>query len=281
MTTPPISDVWVTDDNTSHKDNPLKNPATFGIGDPGYRERDLSVQPIHMGADPKAMDVIPMEDWPAIIKEIEASGSSLIHVRNRNGPDGKPIPFLSQGRFPYCWRHSAAHAIMILRGLLGLPYVALSAFSLCPTVRGGAWAALAFEYAMKFGCSPQSLWPQGQESMSLWTPACQAEAAKNKVTEGWWDLTKHAGLRKLTIPQVGTQLLRRKPTIVEYNDIGHSMLGLSLLDKFPNKDPKDPSRYGIAHLNSWLNYGDNGVGVRAGMSAWPDSSVTPTDVTLV
>ncbi len=276
-----INESFVVGDDTPDHLDPLKNPQKFGVPVPGLIERDYNIQPVYMAANPSEMDVIDMKEWPRLIADIKASGSSLINVRNREGPGGKPIPFLNQGSFPYCWRHSAAHAIMMIRALIGLPYVALSAFSLCPTVRGGGWAALAFEYAMKFGCSPQSLWPQGKESMSLWTPECQAAAAENKVTEGWWDLGKHAGLRKLTIPQVGTSLLRRKPVIVEYNDIAHSMLGMRLDDDFPNKDPEDPSRYGIAHLNSWLNYGDNGIGKRTGMKAWPDSSVSPTDVTLV
>lgn len=260
---------WVIDDST-----PIEHQAINGIGH-GMIPRNLDVQPPY-GASPTEIVTYPRVEWPERIKDKIASGSRNSDIRNRGGPDGGPIPYLNQSSFPYCWRHSAVHSVMLARAKMGLPYVALSAFSVCPTVHSGGWAALAYDYIMKFGASPQSLWPQGKEQMSLWTPECQTEAAKNKIAEGWWDAGIYPGLRKLTFDQVVTQLLDGTPTPVEFNWWGHSVLGLDIVEVDPSKDLQDPNRWAIDILNSWINYGVNGVGRIVGKKAIPDTSVSLT-----
>lgn len=284
-----MNPIWIVDDNTPPEADPLfpGSPAAVLNGvmqSFGFVKRDVEEFPVY-GASPVEIKTYSMKDWPALIKEKIASKSRCSDIRNRGGPDGGPIPFLNQGSWGYCWGHSLTHAVMVFRAMMELPYVALSAFSLCARIMNGAnrggWSALACDEAMKGGIAPQTLWPQLNANPRLWTPECQAEAAKFKVSEGWWDASKHPGLRKLTIPQAGTLLLQSIPVTVEYNDIAHSMLGLDLVDHDPSKDPEDPSRYAIDHLNSWLNYGVNGVGRRAGRKAWPDSCIALTSVNPV
>lgn len=266
-----MNPAFIIDDNT-----PVEHPAINGIGH-GYVQRDLSVQPVY-DASPSLIKTYDRATWSERIKDKAAKKSRLSDIRNR-GANGGPIPYLNQSSFPYCWRHSAVHAVMVARAKMGLPYVALSAFSVCPTVRSGAWAAMAFDYMMKYGCAPQSLWPQGQESMSLWTPECQAEAAKTKVAEGWWDGGTHPGMRKLTFDQGATLLLDDVPTPWELSWWAHSVLGLDLVEVNPSLDLQDPNRWGVDFLNSWLNYGQNGVGRLVGNRARPDTAVGLTSVT--
>lgn len=274
---------WIVDDNTPAIADPLLNPMRFGLVNPGLVERDFTVQPYQ--ALPSEMKTHPMKEWPERIRDKFAAKSRLSDIRNRSGKDGGPIPFLLQGRWGYCWGHDAVHMVMLARGKMGLPYIAMSAFSVCAMIMKGAnnggWAALAIDWIVKNGVGPQALWPQGSVDLKLWTLECQAEASKYKISEGWWDGALHPGLRKLSKEQLGTNLLDSNPVALEYNDMSHSMAGLDLNDEYPNKDPEDPSRYSIDHLNSWPNYGVNGVGRRAGMKAWPDTSAAITSVNPV
>lgn len=261
---------WVVDDTT-----PIEAPAVGGVGH-GFIPRDIDVQPAY-GASPSEIKTYQREDWPAMLEEQEKRKSSLWHIRERGGPNGGRIPFLNQGSYGYCWAHSAAHAVMLQRAVDNLPYVALSAFSVAGPVKNGrnegGWAALAFDRMMTHGIAPQSLWPQGNASPSLWTPQVAAEAAKVKVGEGWWDAGQHPGLRNLTIDQVFTLLYDCVPCPVEFNWWRHSVLGLRFVDKKDRSDPKDIGRYDLDILNSWLNYGVNGVGRLSGSRKIPDSAV--------
>jgi hypothetical protein len=265
---------WIIDDTT-----PIESQAINGLGH-GYVERDVAVQPAY-GASPSLLKTYDVDTWPELLAEQEAKQSSLWHIRNRRGPNGGPIPYLDQGRYGYCWAHSAVHALMLQRAVANQPYVPLSAFSVAGPIKNGrnegAWAALAFDRMMTHGVAPQSLWPQGNASPSLWTPSTAIEAAKNRISEGWWDAGKHPGLRNLSIEQVFTLLIDNVPTPVEFNWWTHSVLGLRFVDTKRTANKRDiHNRYALDILNSWVNYGDNGVGRITGQRMRPDSAVALT-----
>ena len=262
-----IDPKWIIDDST-----PMEAPEVTGdgFGAKGFVPRDLTVQPLYE-ASPSSIKTYPMEDWPAMLEEQERKQSSLFHVRNRCGPNGGQMPFLSQGRFPYCHKHSAAHAIMLGRGVARQPYVALSAFSLDPSTRSGGWAAKNFQYAMEVGIAPQSVVPQGRDCVL--TEAIKQASAPYKISEGWWDAATHPGLRKLTMQQLFTLLWDGIPCPVEFNWWRHSVLGLRFVDKKDRSDPEDIFRYALDYLNSWPGFGVDGVGRLQDSKMVPDSSV--------
>jgi hypothetical protein len=136
----------------------------------------------------------------------------------------------------------------------------------------GGWAGLAFDWIVKNGVAPQSLWSQGNASPQLWTPSTKIEAAKNRISEGWWDASQHPGLRKFTMDQLFTLLMDCIPAPVEFNWWAHSVLGMRFVDKKDRADKKDINRYALDILNSHQGYGVNGLGRLEGSRMVPNSS---------
>lgn len=270
-----MNPAWIIEDTT-----PIEAEVVNG-GAFGYVQRDLTVQPVYE-ASPTLIRTYPRVEWSQRIKDKAGTKSRNSDIRNR-GMWGAPIPYLNQGSYGYCWAHSAVHAIALTRAKMGLPYIPLSAFAVAATIKGGrnegGWAALAFDFTMKNGVPSQTLWAQGDARVKPWTGELAEDAAKNKMAEGWWDAGSHPGLRKLTFDQVATLLLDNVATPVEFNWWGHSVLGLDLVEVNPSLDLQDPNRWGIDILNSWQNWGENGVGRLVGNRARPDSAVAVTSVT--
>lgn len=242
----------------------------------GLVARDYKIQPMKAVNFP----LIPRSEWSARIKEMVDTKSRLSDLR-ATADNGRPFPSLNQGPVGYCWSHSATHAVMYTRARMGLPYVPLSAYAVAATIKNGrdegGWGALAAEFIQERGVPSQEKWPQGSRNLSNGTAECWADAAKHKITGGWFDLDAPVYNRDLSFDQMMTLLLSRVPVIVDFNWWGHSVCAVDPVEV-------EPGSFGIRIQNSW---GDEwtegstfpGTGILRGSKANPDGATAPTVVT--
>jgi hypothetical protein len=252
------------DDDTPH--DVLFRPHVNGeLKGRGAIPRDYTVQPVERFAPPSEIDLIPQSEWSARVKEIEATASGLSHIRGS-------IPSLDQGQNGYCWGHSTTHAVMLLRALMNLPYVPLSAYAVCATIKRGAneggWCGLSADFHEKRGAPSQALWPQGDRNYRQYDrPEVWENAGLHKVTEDWIDLTRDVYDRNLTFAQVMTCALLRIPVAFDFNWWGHSIAMLDAVEV-------EPGSFGFRIWNSWSDgWGERGTGVLRGQKAVPDGAV--------
>lgn len=260
---------FLIEDGTSN--DLLYNPVVGGVKmGHGYVERDWGEMPEGMLAPPSGIKLIPKSEWSARIKEMEETKSRLSDVRSYH-LNGQHIPSLNQGSDGYCWGHSTTHANMMVRAINNQPHVPLSAFHVCAVIKKGAneggWCGLSGKFLRDNGQCSQAYWPQGNRSLSLHTQQVRDNAAKHKVTEDWFDLTRQVYDQALTWDQVFTCLLLRMPLAGDFNWWGHSV---ALLDPVE----VEPGNFGIRIWNSWGDqWGDKGLGVLRDNKAVPNGAV--------
>ena len=269
------------DDNWQTVINPVVDGHRMSSG---LIKRDYLAYPQgYVGAAPPFsiddMPLIPMEEWPERIADMEATKSRLSDMYSK-GNNGGRIPSLDQNGQGYCWAYSTAACIQLLRCKSNKPYVPLSAHSVACVIKNfrdqGGWGAASLEFATDRGYVPQSLWPAKSMSRSYDTAENWIAAKEFRVTEGWVDLQPAAYDRDMSIAQVGTCLLNRIPCIFDMNWWGHSIGGMDLVDVYPNRSATDSRRYGTRIKNSWTdNWGDHGEGVLKDSKAFPDGGAAP------
>jgi len=297
--------------------NSFTNPNELLIGDhtsvdhvdlnsgmKGLVPRDYGKHPVGAFAPPTQVKLIPRSEWRERIAAMTANKSRLSDVRNI-GNNGSRIPSLDQGQVGYCWAHSTTQAVHMIRAIMNLPYVPLSAYSVAATIKNGAdegaWGALSMEFIIKRGVWPQSLWPQGDRHVRSASDPGWVEAAKYKITDGWQELQAAVYDRDMTFDQMMTLLMMRTPVVVDFNWWGHSVLGIDPVDGNAVKDvqrndasgklatPQEieamlgvgsaTDGYCLRILNSWSDsWSDNGTGVLSGSKAIPDGAVAPSNV---
>jgi hypothetical protein len=207
-------------------------PRNYNAHPPGY----LAVAPVF----PDEL-LIPEVEWAERIKEKLAKGSLLYD-------NALTTPILDQDGYGYCWAHSSTMAVNLTRLFMGEPYVALSAFAVAAVIKNGrdegGWGAESLSWIAQNGVPSQDLWPQGSASLKYDTPAMRADAAQRKVTE-WWDGTDNPDKNRAIMH---TCILSDAPCVLDYDEWGHSIVGVYLLgvDKPVIK-------------NSWKGWGNNGV----------------------
>lgn len=266
-----MSQIIIDDDNFTDFLNPVIDGEPVGKG---LIERDFAIQPHAYGAgayDAIDMPLIDESEWEPRIKEMEERKTRLSDIR-RTGNNGGLIVNLNQGQSNFCWFHSAAHALMLQRAVMGQPFKKLSAFAGACKIKNfrnqGGWSPLAMEFLVKNGIPEDSYWPEGSWDRRNDNSKTWENAKLYQVTEGWWDLSQNIYTRNLTFKQVMTLLLCRVPVTLDLNWWGHSVCGMDpvLVEK---------GSYGIRILNSWLNWGDKGEAVLRGNKAIPDGAVAP------
>jgi len=238
----------------------------------GAIPRDYATDPVEMFAPPTDMPLIPRSEWSARIKEQKENKSRLSDVRNR-GNNGSAVPSLDQGQVGYCWAHSTTHATMIVRMLMGLPYVPLSAYAVAATIKNGrdegGWCGLSAKFLREKGVPAQSFWPQGDRNYAKYqsNQAVWDNAKLHRTTEDWVDLTRQVYDQSLTFDQLATCLLMGTPCAVDLNWWGHSVCALDL-------EEVEPNSFGIRIWNSWGDgWSENGTGILRGNKAVPDGAV--------
>lgn len=267
--------MFIIDDSTS-------NDIVFdGQYSRGLVPRDMNEYPAQMFAPPSQMPLIPESEWEPRIKEQTELKSSIAH-RRMTANNGKKMWALDQDGFGYCWGHSVAHTIMLQRAMAGLPFVELSAFSICAPVKNGrdegGWCGLAAERARTHGIATTGYWRQGVANTSLWTSECAENALLHRITEDWVDLARPVYDQNLTWAQVISCLLLGIPVALDYNWWGHSVAGMRAVIV-------EPGSIGIEILNSWYiqpgvkEWGDQGTSVLRGERAKPNGAVA-TAVTV-
>jgi hypothetical protein len=245
----------------------------------GYEPRDFKKDPLEMFAELSTnFKLIPKSEYSARCEEQKREQSSLVHIRNR-ADDGKPIPSLNQGAFPFCWSHSSTSAFMIARAVANLSYVPLSAFSVACPVKNyrneGGWCGQSFKYMTDVGVASQKFWPQGMNNRSYHTQEMLGNAALHKITEGVYDVARQVWDQELTQDQIDTLLLSNVPMALDFNWWSHSVCGLAVVEV-------EPGDFGRVIWNSWGDsWSENGLAVLRGKKKLADGAValfstTPT-----
>lgn len=255
----------------------------------GLVPRDMQAFPVGAFAPPASIPLVNLDDLPDMIREQEEKKSRLSDIVLRAG-----IPPLNQNdpkyfnsrnpRWGYCWGHGPVDAVIALRARMNQPYVPLSAFGLSYTIKNGkdegAWGALALDKLIRDGVGPESLWPRFEQRMRSPDDEFWKQAQLYKVTDGWMELEAPVYDRDLSKHQVLSCLIMRVPVPADFNWWGHHVNLYDVVDSFPNKSPRDLSRYGVRFRNSWGNsYGDRGFAVLTGSKSVPDNAVAPNAVT--
>lgn len=221
----------------------------------GAEPRNYDEFPEEMFDAPDKINLIPRSEWDARIDEQEREQSSLWHIWNR-----KPFKLLEQAQYGYCWSHSVVHCVMFARLRDNQETVPLSAFSIAATIKNGrnegGWCGLAAKFARERGIMPQSLWPQGRADWRNFDkPEFWAEAAKYKIEEDWYDLTRPVHGQRLSDDQMATALLCNQPGAHDNMNWYHSVAVVQLVRI-------EPGSYGFRFPNSWgPGWGDRGWGI--------------------
>lgn len=221
------------------------------------------------------MPTIPRSEWSARIKEMVETKSRLSDMR-LVGNGGQPIPSLDQNGQGYCWAYSTTMAVMMLRMIMNLPYVRLSAHATACVIKNfrdeGGWCGLSMERQVSHGTPSVEFWTEKSMSRSHDKPETWANAALHKVTEGWVDVHAAVYDRNLTFDQVMTCLLCRVPVAADFNHWSHSVCLLDPVEV-------EPGSFGVRLINSWTDsWGDRGMAVMQGGKAIPDGAVAPRAV---
>lgn len=247
----------------------LQNPFVDGEKKGTGHDPDQVVK--EMFNPPSELKLIPRSEWSDRLKDQLREGSRLSDIRRR-AKFGTMMECLDQGPVGYCWGHSVAHDLMLARAVAGMPYVALSAYSICAPIKNGrdegGWCGLAAQFARKYGCAPQEKWKQGDRNYrQLFTDEMKAVMANYKVTEEWMDLAKADYDHSLTFDQLATCLLSGIPCAVDFNWWGHSVCALDLVEV-------SAGAWGIRILNSWgMGWGEQGEQVLTGSKAVPNGAL--------
>lgn len=213
------------------------------------------------GASPFDIPLIPRSEWPDRIADMERTKSRLSDVVLDAG-----IPSLDQNGTNYCWCNAVVTAIVTLRAVMGLPYVALSPASVAAPIKNysnqGGWGGEALDYIVKNGVAAASIWPANAIKKQYDTPEMRINAALHKVTE-WYEL--EAG----NFDQLVTCNLLRIPSPIGLNWWSHEVCAMDAVMLGPNQ-------FGIRIRNSWTDtWKDHGFDVLPENKATPDDAVAP------
>lgn len=259
------------------------------------RNYDKIPQGFYTAAPAIDFPLIPRDEWPERIRELSANKAQVSDIRRRSGPGGGIIPSLDQDSVGYCWNHSLTMSLMLVRAIMGLPYVRLSAFMIGCLVKNyrdeGGWCALAMDFVTKYGVPSVEFWPEKSMKRSNDTPAMRENALLHRVIEQWADMSAAVYDRNLTEDQSFTLLLKGVPHPEDYGWWSHSVTimdavlmsgnraipNLNSLDLNHEEDAKVfGAVFGKRGINSWTDsYGDKGEFVLSGTKMRCNGGVAP------
>jgi hypothetical protein len=239
------------------------DPPAFG-GQP----RDFDADPVEMRDSPSAMKTYDRSEWDALYDKGEEAEDTLEHLFLRGG---KPaFAFLDQGRYPDCWFHSTAHAIMLDKMRQNLPVPRLNAVAGATLVGrlDGGWSGLSMKFCREHGCPRMGggpgEWPQWTRDRRYDTPALRAAMRSEKVVEDWYDFGRREWDQELMESQLATCGFNNQPAPVDYDRFAHAMCQVRWVRI-------ERGHWASLVLNSHQGWGYFGLGVIAGRPA--DGSV--------
>lgn len=248
-------------------DNDVLNPA--GVGK-GYVPRDYSEFPESFMASAAEMDTYDPSEWDALYDEQEEKKSSLEHIYLRGGVPA--FTNLDQGKEGDCWAYSTAHAKM-LADLRDFGYTPrLNPHFIAAYLRryDGGWCGASAKVFADVGCcvvgSNPGEWPKWSHNTSAINSTHLDEAAKNKTTEEWRDLTRQVWDQSMTSRQLATCGFMNVPCPSDFNWWGHSVCQVRWVRI-------EKGSWGPLILNSWLNWGRHGLAVLRGSKAVANGAV--------
>ncbi len=275
----------------------------------GLVPRDLTKFPCYGSALPyEAVDVplIPQSEWADRVADKTAGKRQMSDIR-LTGNNGGVIPSQDQNGKGYCWAHNPTGAVMLLRAVMGMPYVGLSAYAVACMIKNfqdeGGWAALGLDFITLKGVPSEEFWPMRSMSRSNNNAATWENAAKHKCVEGWVDLNAAVYDRKLTDQQICSLILSGIPVCGDFNWWGHSVCIMDLVNgstqlgitRSPSSGKlmelaefemawgmQNPVTMGFGKRiwNSWGDsWSDRGMGILTGSKALADGAVAPRAVT--
>jgi hypothetical protein len=175
---------------TPHHDERLPDGTVVGVQVVGGVKRYLSRRPTESGkkiysALPRFGDVfpiIPKSEWSARIKEKKERKTRVIDQQNFKAHD--------QNGFPSCWRNGPAHAATTRRVMDGLPYVEISAMSLCPehSPHTGGDEYDAGQALVKYGGASVDVWGNNDSNMRLTDTDPVKQSRKHHVLSAMYSL---------------------------------------------------------------------------------------------
>ncbi len=248
------------------------SPSTFHLVNPaglqsGLIPRDYKEYPQSMFASPDTIKVIPQSDWDAYYDEQEAKQSSLEHMFLRGG---KPaFVNLDQDGDGDCWAYSTGHSMMFQWLRDGVPpdqIPRVNPHFIATYLKryNGGWCGASMEVARNVGCCLEGNgpdeWPRWSHNYGLMNPTRLAAAAKHKVTQDIYDLTKEEWDQSMKRGQVATMGLINTPAPTDYNEMSHSMCQIRWVRT-------EPGSWWPLIINSWKNWGHFGLGVLRNMDA--------------
>lgn len=254
----------------------------------GYRRglvpRDLEACPVASSSMAssfsESFQLIPREEWPERIKDMERTKSRVSDLINF-----RPLDQNGQG---FCWAYSTVACLMALRAIAGADPVRLSPHAVACQIYNfrdrGAWGAVSFDFVAKYGCPSEAYWPQQSMSRTHLTDGMRKDAEQYRILEGFIDLdVAHPADADLTFDQVCSLNLSCIPTVDDYMWWGHSVMGCDVVDTKPNLGQQgldDPNRFARLIFNSWGDWGDGGFGLLRGSKARPDGGCAPRSSTI-
>lgn len=230
----------------------------------GLVPRDYRTDPPEMLAPPSEILLAPRSEWSARIKEQKAQGARLSDIRGQE-------PSLDQDGRGYCWAHSTTSAVMVLRALMNLPRIRLSAYAIACMIKNfrdeGGWCGLSAKFWREKGCPSAQFWPEKSVSRTNDNPQTWENARQHIITEDFVDLTRDVYDQNLTFDMVASCCLAGIPGAVDYNWWSHSIGWLDLVEV-------EAGSFGLLIWNSWGDsWEDRGMGILRGSKAIPDGAV--------
>lgn len=236
----------------------------------GLVPRDYSVDPETMLAGPDSIQTIDPSEWDARYDEQEATQSSLEHVFLRGGQPA--FVNLDQNGDGDCWAYSTGHSKMFtyLRDQMPVPRLNPHFIATYLKRYNGGWCGASMQVITDVGCCEEGngpdQWPLHSHSIGLMNQTRLAAAAKNRVTENVYDLTRQVWDQELTSKQLATCGFNNIPSPSDFNWWGHSVCQVRWVRI-------ERGSWGPLIINSWKNWGRYGLAVLRGSQAIADGAV--------
>jgi hypothetical protein len=240
----------------------------------GYLPRDFRAEPHgSLGyAAPVDMPLIPEEEYPDLIADMDRNKTSLLDICDDAG-----LQPMDQGWTNLCWMYGVVDCIQILGVLSGAAPVLLSPESVAGPLtnyanwRGspagvGGYPSKGLAYLVEHGICRQSLWKPHDLNPGNDNEAVRADRKNHGCTE-WYDGMPGYQNRTLAFRQLMTCLLRRIPCASAHNWMHHVIT--------PCKPIYRNGQLGFIARNSGYGRDKTGHITIVGSRAVPDEWVAP------